>query len=108
MGWNRWDCYGTTVTEEEEVLANAPFMAEHLLPFGWDTVVVDIQWYEPPARAGGYNEGFGSQLPASTGSPRQRAASASNPWRTGSTAWGSSSGCTSCGAYPGLSPGATP
>ncbi|MCU1516159.1 MAG: putative alpha-galactosidase [Pseudarthrobacter sp.] len=70
MGWNSWDCYGTTVTEEE-VLANAAFMAEHLLPYGWDTVVVDIQWYEPAARAGGYNDGavleldgFGRQLPA--------------------------------------------
>ncbi len=70
MGWNSWDCYGTTVTEEE-VLANAAFMAERLLPYGWDTVVVDIQWYEPAARAGGYNDGaaleldgFGRQLPA--------------------------------------------
>jgi alpha-galactosidase len=70
MGWNSWDCYGTTVTEDE-VLANAGFMAEHLLPYGWDTVVVDIQWYEPAARAGGYNDGaaleldgFGRQLPA--------------------------------------------
>lgn len=54
-GWNSWDCYGTTVTEDE-VLANAEFMAAHLLPHGWDTVVVDIQWYEPAARAGGYND----------------------------------------------------
>ncbi|WP_406445159.1 alpha-galactosidase [Streptomyces sp. NBC_00631] len=70
MGWNSWDCYGTTVTEEE-VLANAVFMREHLLPHGWDTVVVDIQWYEPTARAHGYNpdaplvlDGHGRQLPA--------------------------------------------
>ncbi|WP_125773363.1 glycoside hydrolase family 27 protein [Antribacter gilvus] len=55
LGWNSWDSYGTTVTEEE-VLANARFLAEHLAPAGWDTVVVDIQWYEPTARAGGYNE----------------------------------------------------
>ena len=41
MGWNSWDCYGTTVTEDE-VLANARVMAERLLPVGWDTVVVDI------------------------------------------------------------------
>lgn len=41
---------------EAEVLSNARFMAEHLLAFGWDTVVVDIQWYEPNARAGGYND----------------------------------------------------
>lgn len=56
MGWNSWDCYGTTVTEEE-VLANARFMAEHLLEFGWDTVVVDIDWSDPTARAHGYNDG---------------------------------------------------
>lgn len=70
MGWNSWDCFGTSVIEDE-VLANAAFMAEHLLPHGWDTVVVDIQWYEPAARAGGYNDlaeleldGYGRQLPA--------------------------------------------
>lgn len=56
MGWNSWDCYGTTVTEAE-VLANAEFMAEHLLPFGWDTVVVDIDWSDPTARSHGYNAG---------------------------------------------------
>lgn len=70
MGWNSWDCYGTTVTEQE-VLANAAFMSEHMLAYGWDTVVVDIQWYEPTARAHGYNpdaplvlDGQGRQLPA--------------------------------------------
>ncbi|WP_235020218.1 glycoside hydrolase family 27 protein [Ruania rhizosphaerae] len=55
MGWNSWDSFGTTVTENE-VLANAQVMAERMLPAGWDTVVVDIQWYEPTARAGGYND----------------------------------------------------
>ncbi len=54
MGWNSWDSYGTTVTEAE-VLANAEFMAEHLLVHGWDTVVVDIAWYDPTARSHGYN-----------------------------------------------------
>jgi alpha-galactosidase len=70
MGWNSWDCYGTTVTEEE-VLANAAFMSDHMLAHGWDTVVVDIQWYEPTARAHGYNpdapvilDDHGRQLPA--------------------------------------------
>jgi alpha-galactosidase len=69
-GWNSWDCFGTAVTESE-VLANARFMAEHLLSYGWDTIVVDIQWYEPNARAGGYNanaevvlDEFGRPLPA--------------------------------------------
>jgi alpha-galactosidase len=46
MGWNSWDCFGASVTEAE-VLANAKYLAEHLLPHGWDTVVIDIQWYEP-------------------------------------------------------------
>lgn len=55
MGWNSWDCFGTTVTEDE-VIANAEVMAQRLLPLGWDTVVVDIQWYDPTARAHGYND----------------------------------------------------
>ncbi|WP_244202216.1 glycoside hydrolase family 27 protein [Streptomyces diastatochromogenes] len=70
MGWNSWDSYGTTVTEDE-VLANAGFLRDHLLAHGWDTVVVDIQWYEPTARAHGYNpdaplvlDAHGRQLPA--------------------------------------------
>ena len=54
MGWNSWDSYGTTVTEAE-VLANAHFLAEHLAEFGWDTVVVDIDWSDPSARSHGYN-----------------------------------------------------
>lgn len=69
-GWNSWDCFGTSVTEDE-VRANAEVMAERLLPHGWDTVTVDIQWYEPDARAGGYLpvstpvlDRWGRQLPA--------------------------------------------
>lgn len=52
MGWNSWDCYGTTVTEAE-VIANAEFLAEHLMPYGWDTVVVDIDWADSTARSHG-------------------------------------------------------
>ncbi|HRI05037.1 MAG TPA: glycoside hydrolase family 27 protein [Pyrinomonadaceae bacterium] len=55
MGWNSWDAYGTTVTEAE-VRANADYMATHLKKFGWEYVVVDIQWYEPNAQAGGYRK----------------------------------------------------
>ena len=43
-GWNSYDYYDTNV-KEHEVLANAEFMAKHLKPFGWEYVVVDIQWY---------------------------------------------------------------
>lgn len=55
MGWNSWDCFGSSVTEEE-VLANAEYLAGHLLPHGWDTVVVDIQWYEPDPGTNDYQE----------------------------------------------------
>ncbi|MCU1528929.1 MAG: putative alpha-galactosidase, partial [Frondihabitans sp.] len=54
-GWNSWDSFGTAITEEE-VLANAAFMSANMLEFGWDTIVVDAQWFEPNARAHGYNE----------------------------------------------------
>ncbi len=48
MGWNSWDCYGAAVTEAQ-VLQNARYMAEHLKAFGWEYVVVDIQWSSPTA-----------------------------------------------------------
>ncbi len=44
MGWNSYDYYDTNVTEYQ-VLANAEFMARHLKPYGWEYVVVDIQWF---------------------------------------------------------------
>jgi alpha-galactosidase len=58
MGWNSWDCYGTTVTEAE-VKANAAYMAKHLKQHGWQYVVVDIQWSDPQARAHGYRPDAG-------------------------------------------------
>ncbi len=57
MGWNSWDCYGASVTEEE-VKRNADYMAKNLKPFGWEYIVVDIQWYEPEARNSAYNSFF--------------------------------------------------
>lgn len=44
MGWNSYDYYDTTVNEEQ-VKANARVLAEKLRPYGWEYVVVDIQWY---------------------------------------------------------------
>ena len=70
MGWNSWDCYGAAVTEAE-VRANAAYMAEHLKAYGWEYVVVDIQWYQPTAASHEYEpfsdepmDGFGRLLPA--------------------------------------------
>jgi len=48
MGWNSWDSYGAAVTEEI-TLKNAGYMKENLKAFGWEYVVVDIQWYQPTA-----------------------------------------------------------
>lgn len=48
MGWNSYDYYDTTVTEQQ-VKANADYMAEHLKPYGWEYVVVDIEWYSNDA-----------------------------------------------------------
>lgn len=53
MGWNSWDCYGATVTEEE-VRGNADYMAEKLKDYGWEYVVVDIQWSESGAVSSAY------------------------------------------------------
>ncbi|MEH7414464.1 glycoside hydrolase family 27 protein [Neobacillus drentensis] len=53
LGWNSWDCYGAAV-REEEVKGNADYMAEFLKPYGWEYVVVDIQWYEPGANSSVY------------------------------------------------------
>ena len=54
MGWNSWDCYGASVTEET-VRKNAEFMAKHLKKYGWEYIVVDIQWYEPGADSHEYH-----------------------------------------------------
>mgnify|MGYP002624729506 FL=1 len=48
MGWNSWDCYGAAVTEET-VRKNAEYMAKYLKDYGWEYVVVDIQWSRPNA-----------------------------------------------------------
>ncbi len=53
MGWNSWDSYGTTI-KEAEVKANADFMAQKLASFGWQYIIVDIEWYQPNAKAHGY------------------------------------------------------
>jgi len=70
MGWNSWDCYGTTVTEAE-VKANAEFMARNLKQHGWQYIVVDIQWSETNPQAHGYRpdaelamDGYGRLIPA--------------------------------------------
>jgi alpha-galactosidase len=75
MGWNSWDSYGTAV-REEQVKANADAMARELLRFGWQYIVVDVQWYEPNAGGHDYRAGapltmdeYGRLLPATNRFP---------------------------------------
>lgn len=48
MGWNSYNCYGSAV-HEDEVRANADYMALHLRQYGWQYIVVDFLWsYDNP------------------------------------------------------------
>ncbi len=62
MGWNSWDCYYSSVTENE-VLQNAQYMVDHdLVKYGWEYVVIDIRWYcNHPSLGGGYYNQNGTQ-----------------------------------------------
>src|SRR3984885_6115546 len=44
MGWNSWDSYGLTITEEQ-FRQNMVVLAAQLKEFGWQYVVVDEGWY---------------------------------------------------------------
>ena len=70
MGWNSWDCYGAAV-DEATVRANAAYMAAHLKQYGYEYVVVDIQWSEPTAESHEYHafaplcmDAYGRLIPA--------------------------------------------
>jgi alpha-galactosidase len=61
LGWNSYDWFGAGVTEDE-FKAEVDFMAEHLLPYGWNYAVIDYLWFNP--------KGATSVRPDSTGRPR--------------------------------------
>jgi hypothetical protein len=70
LGWNSWDCYGTSITEDQ-FRANAQVLKEQLLGSGYSIATVDIQWYEPNARGFDYRpnaeltvDAYGRLLPA--------------------------------------------
>lgn len=52
MGWNSWDTYGMSVTEQE-VKATADYMSRNLSKFGWKYIVIDGGWYDPDSKLGG-------------------------------------------------------
>lgn len=62
MGWNSYDTYGSSVTEEE-FLANAAYVSQKLRPHGYRYAVVDYRWSD--ATAANYNgNGIGGPLHA--------------------------------------------
>lgn len=80
MGWNSYDAWGTSINEDE-VLANARYMQEHLLAHGWQYVVIDARWYDSVSsfddrnfnkeRAGAtlFADEFGRMIPATNRFP---------------------------------------
>lgn len=48
MGWNSWNCFGPTVTEQI-IKETADYMSDNLSEFGWEYIVIDGHWYEPNA-----------------------------------------------------------
>lgn len=44
LGWNSYDCFGMLATEED-IKANADYMAEHIKKYGWEYIVLDYLWY---------------------------------------------------------------
>lgn len=78
MGWNSWDCYGAAVCEAT-VRKNAEYMAKNLKKYGWEYVVVDIQWSEPDAASNEYHpfaelcmDKYGRLIPAESRFPSSK------------------------------------
>jgi alpha-galactosidase len=63
MGWNSWDGYGTTINEAQ-FKANARWFAQHLKPFGWKYVTVDMEWFVANPTAEGNSKTFQYSLDA--------------------------------------------
>lgn len=53
MGWNSWDSYGPAI-REDEVKTNVDAMSSRLKKFGWEYIIVSIEWYQPDAHRHGY------------------------------------------------------
>ncbi|HEX3435331.1 MAG TPA: glycoside hydrolase family 27 protein [Pseudacidobacterium sp.] len=71
MGWNSWDSYGLTITEDQ-FKENVEWFNQHLKRYGWEYVVIDEGWYlQHPENADkkgadqGYTmDAYGRYLPA--------------------------------------------
>lgn len=85
MGWNSWDGYGTTVNESD-FRANAKWFAAHLKDYGWQYVVVDMEWFvtNPTPEGNSKNsqyelDEYGRYLPAPNRFPSAAASAGFKP-----------------------------
>ncbi len=62
MGWNSYNCFGSAV-HEDEVKANADYLAKNLKQYGWQYVVVDFLWSYDNPRGSVIGNPFQQQLP---------------------------------------------
>ena len=63
LGWNSWDGYGTTV-DEKQVKLNAKWISQNLKQFGWQYVVVDMEWFVTNPIPEGNSKSFGYAIDA--------------------------------------------
>lgn len=70
MGWNSWDAYGLSITEEQ-FRANVAVLAGALKPYGWRYAVIDEGWFmvnpsdhPKPSTSGMLIDGYGRYIPA--------------------------------------------
>jgi alpha-galactosidase len=70
MGWNSYDSYGGDINEQQ-VKANARYMADHLEMYGWKYIVIDAYWYYPSGGVKGtpVMDQYGRLLPATNRFP---------------------------------------
>ncbi|SFS05809.1 Alpha galactosidase A [Granulicella pectinivorans] len=75
MGWNSWDAYGLTITEEQ-FRANVKVLATALKPYGWNYAVIDEGWFmvnptdsPKPSTSGMLIDAYGRYIPAVTRFP---------------------------------------
>ena len=84
MGWNSWDSYGLTVTEQQ-FRENVDWLHAHLQPSGWQYVVIDEGWYmaSPQKTDQGYTlDANGRYIPAVIDSLPRRIIEDSSRWPT--------------------------
>ncbi len=62
MGWNSYNCCGSAV-HEDDVKANADYMAKNLKQFGWQYIVVDFLWSYDNPQGSTVGNPFQSRLP---------------------------------------------